>query len=112
MAWQPLNLHFRQIFDGGYRYLDRTGDFMVAAESEHDLVPGEIQVTGAKLEKPEDSISIAVNSKEIRAQQDFPSDGGSPTWWSKQATIFRSPNWVEARFDFKLPIATEMLRGI
>jgi hypothetical protein len=76
MAWQPFNLHFRQIFDGGYRYLDRTGDFMVAAENEHNLVPGDMQVTGAKLEKPEDSIFIAVDSKEIKVRQDFPGDGG------------------------------------
>jgi hypothetical protein len=76
MAWQPFSFHFRQRFDGGYRYLDRTGDFMVAAETEYDLVPGDIQVTGAKLEKPEDSVFIAVDSTEIRVRQDFPGDRG------------------------------------
>jgi hypothetical protein len=49
---------------------------MVAAETEHDLVPGDIQVTGAKLEKPEDSIFISVDSKEIGVRQDFPADRG------------------------------------
>jgi hypothetical protein len=76
MAWQPFSLHFRRIFDGGYRYLDKTGEFMVAAEGEYDLVPGEIQVTGAKLERPEDSISISVDSKEMIIRQDFPGDNG------------------------------------
>lgn len=76
MAWQPFSLHFRQIFDGGYRYLDKTGDFMVVAENEFEFVPTDIQVTGAKLEKPEDSIAITIDSKQIIMTQDFPGDQG------------------------------------
>ncbi len=41
MAWQPFSLHFRQILDGAYRYLDKTGEFMVVAENEFNLIPGE-----------------------------------------------------------------------
>ena len=76
MAWEPFSLHFRQILDGGYRYLDKTGEFMIVAENEFNLVPAEIQVTGAKLEKPEDSISISVDTRQITLAQNFPADHG------------------------------------
>jgi hypothetical protein len=77
MAWQPFSLHFRQIYDGGYRYLDRTGEFMVLAETQFNLIPGETKVTGAKLERPEELISISVDSREIAIRQDFPADKGN-----------------------------------
>ena len=53
MSWQTLSFHFKQVYEEGYRYLDKCGEFMVRAVDQMDFVPGEIQITSAQLQKPE-----------------------------------------------------------
>ena len=62
MAWQTLSLHFRQTYDGGYRYLDKCGEFMLAASERLNLVPGEAKPTGAKMELPEQGVHVDCDS--------------------------------------------------
>lgn len=40
MSWQTLSLHFKQQYDGAFRYLDRCGEFMLAAVDEMNFLPG------------------------------------------------------------------------
>ena len=75
MPWQPFSFHFKQVYDEGYRYLDKCGEFMIQAINKLDFVPGEAQVIGAKLEKPELGIKAAVDSNELTLTQDQPTDG-------------------------------------
>jgi hypothetical protein len=72
MSWRPFSLHFREIYELGFRYLDRCGEFMVRASEDLDLISAEIKVTGAKLELPEHGIKIAVDSEELVATQEDP----------------------------------------
>lgn len=65
MAWQPFSNHFRQTYEHGYRYLDLCGEFMVRAVTELDFMPGDIQVIGAKLEKPEAGIRASVDANQL-----------------------------------------------
>jgi hypothetical protein len=74
MSWRPFSLHFREIYELGFRYLDRCGEFMVHASEELDLISAEIKVSGATLELPEHGIKIAVDSQELVATQEDPTD--------------------------------------
>lgn len=71
MSWQTLSLHFRQTFDGGYRYFDRCGEFMVAAIEKMDFVPGEIKPTGANLEIPERGLTTVVDASQLAVAQEL-----------------------------------------
>jgi hypothetical protein len=53
MPWKTLSLHFKQTYDGGYRYLDKCGEFMLAAAEALNVIPGDIKPSGAKMEIPE-----------------------------------------------------------
>jgi hypothetical protein len=64
MAWETLSLHFKQQYDGAYRYLDRCGEFMLAAVEKMDFMPGDTKPEGAKLEIPENGFSAAVDTLE------------------------------------------------
>jgi hypothetical protein len=75
MSWQAFSFHFKQVYEEGYRYLDRCGEFMIQAVNDMDFMPGEIQVTGAKLEKPELGIKAAIDSNELVVTQEQPDDG-------------------------------------
>ncbi len=75
MPWQPFSFHFKQIYDEGYRYLDKCGEFMIEAINKLDFVPGDVQVIGAKLEKPELGIKASVDSNELTLAQEQPTDG-------------------------------------
>ena len=75
MPWQPFSFHFKQVYDEGYRYLDRCGEFMIRAMNTLDFIPGDIQVVGAKLEKPEIGIKAAIDSNELSLVQEQPGDG-------------------------------------
>jgi hypothetical protein len=75
VAWQPFSNHFRQTYEHGYRYLDECGEFMVRAVTELDFISGDIQVTGAKLEKPELGIKAAVDSNQLVLTQEQPLEG-------------------------------------
>src|SRR5437667_9151655 len=75
VPWQPFSFHFKQIYDEGYRYLDKCGEFMIEAINKLDFIPGEVQVIGAKLEKPELGIKASVDSNELTLVQEQPTDG-------------------------------------
>jgi hypothetical protein len=72
VGWQPFSNHFRQTYEQGYRYLDSCGEFMVRAVSELEFIPGDVQVTGAKLEKPEVGITAAVDTNGLVVTQEQP----------------------------------------
>ena len=76
MTWQTLSFHFKQTFDGGYRFLDKCGEFMLAAGDKMNFVPGEAKPTGGKLEIPEKGVSVTFNAIEMSASQEFASDNG------------------------------------
>lgn len=71
-SWNILNLHFKLIFGGGYRYLDRCGEFMIRAERELEFLPAEAQPKGATMTIPEKSINLALDSSAVALQQHQP----------------------------------------
>lgn len=72
MSWQTLSLHFKQQYDGAFRYLDRCGEFMLAAVDQMNFLPGDPKPTGAKLEIPERSLTAGVDTLELVAAQEMP----------------------------------------
>src|SRR5437899_3145583 len=74
MTWQTLSLHFKQTFEGGFRYFDRCGEFMLEAVERLNCIPGEIKPTGAKLEIPEHGLTAIVDATELAAAQEIPGD--------------------------------------
>ncbi len=72
MSWQTLSLHFKQEYDGAFRYLDRCGEFMLAAVDKLDFLPGEIKPSGAKLEIPERGLTATVDTLELVIAQEMP----------------------------------------
>jgi hypothetical protein len=77
MSWHTFSLHFKQTYEGGYRYLDKCGEFMIEAVGRLDLIPGDIKPTGAKLEIPEKGIVANVDSQDLIVRQDLPEDDGT-----------------------------------
>lgn len=75
MSWRTFSLAFRQKYEGGYRYLDRCGEFMLEAERELNFMPGEIKPAGAKMEMPERGIKSSVDAAEIFVLQELPGEG-------------------------------------
>ena len=76
MSWQTLSLHFKQQYDGAFRYLDRCGEFMLAAIDEMNFLPGDPKPTGAKLEIPERGLTAGVDTLELAAAQEMPGNDG------------------------------------
>ena len=74
MEWQTYSLRFRQTFANGYRYLDKCGEFILAAVDEYDLLPTDTKTSGAILSIPEKSISINVDSLALDVVQEQPVD--------------------------------------
>jgi hypothetical protein len=74
MAWDLFSLHFKQVFDGGYRYLDRCGDFMLAAEQDLGFLPDDIKPIGAKMSIPEEGISASLDARELSVSQELCTD--------------------------------------
>ena len=74
MAWQTLSVHFKQSYDGGYRYLDRCGEFMLAATEKLDLIPGQISPNGAQMELPEQGIQVNCDSVNLAVMQELPTE--------------------------------------
>ena len=74
MAWKTLSLYFRQTYEGGYRYLDKCGEFMLEATEKMDFIAGEAKPTGAKLEIPDQGINLAVDANALILSQEIPSD--------------------------------------
>ena len=77
MDWQPLNLYFRQTYDGGYRYLDRCGEFMLSANEQLDCVPEETKPTGAQMQIPEKATKINVDAVDLWVAQELPNMAGT-----------------------------------
>ncbi len=77
MGWKPISLHFKQVYTGAYRYLDRCGEFMLAAEDKLRLMPEEAKPSGCKMVHPENGIVVTLDTIELSVAQEFHSDGGS-----------------------------------
>lgn len=76
MGWKPFSLHFKQVYDGGYRYLDRCGELMLAAEDQLLLMPEDVSPSGCKMTLPETGISVTVGTSELAVAQEFAKDDG------------------------------------
>jgi hypothetical protein len=76
MNWQPFSLHFKQSYDGGHRYLDRCGEFMVIAEETLNLMPDDAKPTGCKMSLPESGLAVVLDSAELAVTQEFYRDDG------------------------------------
>ncbi len=76
MTWQPLSLHFKQTYDGAYRYLDRCGEFILAAVEKMNFMPGDPKPTGAKLDIPEHGLTATIDCLELAVVQELPDDKG------------------------------------
>jgi len=70
--WQPFSIRFRQVFARGYRYLDKCGEFMLAAEDEFEFMPNELKATGAQLAIPERGIRASVDAFALELVQETP----------------------------------------
>jgi len=73
MAWQTLSLHFKQTYEGGYRFLDKCGEFMLAASDKMNFIPGDAKPTGAKMEIPEHGVNLACDVNTLALSQELPS---------------------------------------
>ena len=98
--WNKYHHIFKQSYSGGYRYLDKCGEFLVVAENEYDFIPGEIIPTGGKLSFPDAGIEINVNAKELQVVQEFPLDDGNIFWEKTMILLdlickFFSPESIE-----------------
>lgn len=76
MDWKPYSLHFKQNYEGGYRYLDKCGEFMLQAEKSSGFIPVETKPTGARMQVPEQGILASVDSQELTLIQEQPTDDG------------------------------------
>ncbi len=76
MTWEPFSLHFKQVYDGGYRYLDRCGQLMLLAEQRLRLMPEDAKPSGMKMSIPESGIVVAMNPTELIVTQEFYTDSG------------------------------------
>ncbi len=72
MNWQPYTLRFRQTFEEGYRYLDRCGEFMIAASRELKFLTSDVNPSGAKLVIPEEGIQASVDAHSLELRQEAP----------------------------------------
>ena len=70
------SFHFRQSIDGGYRYLDKCGEFLSLAENELDLIPDEPTPQGGVMSHPELGIKVQISASEIQVTQEFPPNDG------------------------------------
>lgn len=76
MSWKPFSLHFKQVYDGGHRYLDRCGQLMLLVEERLRLMPEDVNPSGCKMMLPESGISVALGSSELTVMQEFYTDEG------------------------------------
>jgi len=77
MSWQTLSLHFKQTYEGGYRYLDRCGEFMIAAHERLNCVPGEAKPSGGKMEIPERGVNITFGVADLGVSQELLTEDAS-----------------------------------
>jgi len=77
MPFRHNAFFFKQDFDGGYRYLDRCGEFLARAEDEKGMIPaGEQTPSGGILENPETGLKLEVNTLMLRLTHEFPETDG------------------------------------
>ena len=72
MSWQPYTLRFRQTFEEGYRYLDRCGEFIIAASRELKFITADVKVSGARLVIPEEGVQANVDPQALELKQEAP----------------------------------------
>jgi hypothetical protein len=73
MPLNRLGLFFKQEFDGGYRYLDRCGEFLVQAQARFGMSPsGNTTPQGGSLEAPDLGIKVETNAMVLRVVQELP----------------------------------------
>ena len=77
MAWKTLSLHFKQTYEGGYRYLDKCGEFMLAATERMNFITSEAKPTGAKMEIPEQGVHAGCDCLSLSVTQELPVDDGT-----------------------------------
>ena len=67
-----------QTLEGGFRYLDRCGEFILEAVARLNFVPGETKPSGAKLEIPELGLKATVDTTELNVVQEIPGEETKP----------------------------------
>ena len=77
MSWEPFSLHFKQVFDGGYKYLDNCGRLMLLAEEHLCLMPEDVKPSGCKMTLPESGIAVVLDSSELAITQELHKDNGA-----------------------------------
>ncbi len=75
MPWQTLSLHFKQTYEGGYRYFDNCGEFMIEAVEKLNVISSEIKPTGAKMEIPERGVNATCDANSLVVVQELPPAG-------------------------------------
>jgi len=75
MPWQTLSLHFKQTYEGGYRYFDNCGEFMIWAVEKLNVISSEIKPTGAKMEIPERGVNATCDANSLVVVQELPLAG-------------------------------------
>jgi len=72
VGWQTYLLRFNQQTPDGFRYLDKCGEFMLAAVEKFDLLPGQPVVTGCDLTLPEEGLRVSANANALEVIQEMP----------------------------------------
>lgn len=72
MSWIDHIFTFKQEYLGGYRYLDKCGEFLIKAENTYGFIPNEIKPQGGNLQLPEESIDVQIDPKMFQIHQENP----------------------------------------
>ncbi|HEY5741609.1 MAG TPA: hypothetical protein VIS99_03630 [Terrimicrobiaceae bacterium] len=76
MSWVDFSRRYHLKLEGGYRYLDSCGAFMIEAEESLDLIPSEdTKPTGARMEKPEQGVIVTLDASQINVQEEMSGSG-------------------------------------
>ena len=76
MSWSDFLRRYQLKFEGGYRYLDCCGAFMVEAEERLDLLPSETpKPTGARMEKPEHGVVVSLDASQLNVVEEMSGRG-------------------------------------
>lgn len=79
MPWTHFTRRYVLQFEGGYRYLDHCGEFMLEAEETLDLIPTqEPKPTGARLERPEIGVTVTLDANQLMVVQEFSGSADEP----------------------------------
>lgn len=76
MSWSDFHRRYQLRFEGGYRYLDCCGAFMLDAEETLDLLPSEEpKPTGARMEKPEQGVVVTLDASQLNIVEELSGQG-------------------------------------